>query len=61
MRAWKKEKLIAEKKKQEEDEAAAKITLDFSPKKENHKEGGYEGMSFDFLENVEKVEIEFER
>jgi transposase len=61
MRAWKKEKILEQQKQNELDEATSKITLDFSPRKESNQAGGYEGMNFNFSEDMEKVDFELER
>ncbi len=61
MRAWKKEKALEQQKQKEEDEATAKITLDYSPSPESHQGNGYEGMNFDFSEDIGKVDFELER
>lgn len=61
MRAWKKEKILEQQKQNELDEATSKITLDFLPSQESHQAGGYEGMNFDFSEDMEKVDFELER
>jgi hypothetical protein len=61
MRAWKKEKALEQQKQKEEDEATAKITLDYSPSPESHQGNGYEGMNFDFSEDMKKVDFELER
>lgn len=61
MRAWKKEKILEQQKQNELDEATSKITLDFSPSQDGNQASGYEGMNFDFSEDMQKVDFELER
>ena len=61
MRALKKEKAIEEKIKQELDEATARITLDHGPNSEVGSDADFQGMSFDFSQDLPKIEIELER
>jgi DNA invertase Pin-like site-specific DNA recombinase len=61
MRALKKEKAMEEKIKQELEEATAKITLDHGPNPEQASDTNFQSMSFDFSQNLPKIEIELER
>lgn len=61
MRAWKKEKALEEKIRQEEEAAIAKITLDHSFKPEANEGAKFEGMTFDFSQNLPEIEFELER
>jgi DNA invertase Pin-like site-specific DNA recombinase len=58
MRAIKKEKALAEQIKKDLDEATAKITLDHAFVAEPIREGDFKDMSFDFSQDLPKIEIE---
>jgi DNA invertase Pin-like site-specific DNA recombinase len=61
MRAWKKEKAEEENRQRELDEATAQITLDHSFTPGANKVNESEGMTFDFSQDLSKVEFELER
>ena len=61
MRSWKKEKAIEEKIKQEMEEATAKITLDHAFASAPNSDGDFKDMSFDFSQDLPKIEFELER
>jgi DNA invertase Pin-like site-specific DNA recombinase len=58
MRAWKKEKALEEKIRKEVEEATAKITLDHGFSTGPTSEVDFQDMSFDFSQDLPKIEIE---
>lgn len=61
MRAWKKEKALEEMKEKELAEATAKISLDHGFAPETSRYDTFQDVSFDFSQNMPKIEFELER
>ncbi len=60
MRAWKAEKAMEEKMKKEAEDALPKLNPDHTFSPNSNGEGDFQGMSFDFSQDMAKVEIELE-
>lgn len=61
MRAWKAEKAMQEKMKKELEDALPKLNPDHTFTPNTNGEGNFQGLSFDFSQDMPRIEIELKR